>query len=576
MKKNTITLLIAASLLGGLVCACSLESVPKDKPLAEDYFKTEDELSSWLDGCYTLFSGQSSVLLDADDFTAKDPCDVVAGTRLASTETWNWSQLSRINFLLENIDNCTDSLAVVRYGAEARFFRGLFYFEMARRYQNIPYYSETFSASNGEMLHKAADPMYYVMDKAIEDFRAAADGLLDVVEDVPVRVNKWVALGFLARTALYEGTFLKYSGEADWEEYLNTAVRACEDIISSGKFAVYRASNWRDDDAYRRLFTMETMSSREALLLQIFDGSILSNSIGEIYSRSKLGATRRFVNHFQTISGNGIWTRAGYATESYQTESSSRDPRLRQILLFPGCTELSDGSALTNMLTSTTGYQPIKYRYSADGAAASSCFPIMRYPEILLTYAEAKAELGTLTQEDLDNSVNLIRNRVGMPGVSLASANAQPDPLLSRYYPNADQGANKGIILEIRRERTIELCLEGHRLWDMMRWREGAQLGNRNAPLTGVYIATPGLVDFDGDGKIDFELYLNTPLQNTYPTLKLGEDVVLSEGVYGYVTAHSDTVLPEDPWSEDRDYFRPIPASEFLDPDCKLVQNYGY
>ncbi len=576
MKKNTITALTIVALLGGFVSSCSLDSTPKDKPLADNYFTTSDEISSWLDGCYTLFEGQRSVLLDADDFTAKEPCDVVAGTRLASTQTWDWSQLSRINFLLENIDNCTDSLSVVRYGSEARFFRGLFYFEMARRYQNIPWYEDTFSANDSKMLHKAPDPMYYVIDKAIDDFRAAAEGLSDNVDDLPVRVNKWVALGFLARTALYEGTFLKYSGEADWQDYLETAADACTQIMQSGRFSVYRASTWNDDNAYRRLFTMETIPSSEALLIQIFDGTNLSNNIGEIYSSSRLGATRRFVNHFQTISGNGIWTRAGYATQLYQTEGSSRDPRLRQILLFPGCTEISDGSTITNMLTSLTGYQPIKYRYSANGAAASSCFPIMRYPEILLSYAEAKAELGTLTQEDLDASVNLIRNRVGMPGVNLASANALADPLLSRYYPNVDQGANKGVILEIRRERTIELCLEGHRLWDILRWHEGAQLGNRSAALTGIYFSTPGLIDIDGDGQVDFELYLNTPLQSTYPTLKIGEDVVLSEGVYGYVTAHSDETLPEDPWSEDRDYFWPIPASEFADPDCKLVQNYGY
>ena len=113
---------------------------------------------------------------------------------------------------------------------------------------------------------------------------------------------------------------------------------------------------------------------------------------------------------------------------------------------------------------------------NVDRNSRSTCdLPVYRYAEVLLNYAEAKAELGTLTQDDLDKSVNKIRQRVGMPGLNMAKANANPD----RYLSDAETGftnvtgANKGVILEIRRERAIELTQEGFRYNDLVRWKAG-------------------------------------------------------------------------------------------------------
>jgi hypothetical protein len=91
---------------------------------------------------------------------------------------------------------------------------------------------------------------------------------------------------------------------------------------------------------------------------------------------------------------------------------------------------------------------------------------------VLLNFAEAKAELGTLTQADIDRSIKLLRDRVGMPNLDMAAANANPDPYLASQYINVT-GPNKGVILEIRRERGIELVMEGFRWDDLMRWKEG-------------------------------------------------------------------------------------------------------
>ena len=105
--------------------------------------------------------------------------------------------------------------------------------------------------------------------------------------------------------------------------------------------------------------------------------------------------------------------------------------------------------------------------------------PIFRLAEVYLNYAEAKAELGTLTQSDLDISLNLLRDRAGVAHLDMATANANPDASMTAENgygfsnPVLLASANKGVLLEIRRERIIETPLEGLHYWDIMRWREG-------------------------------------------------------------------------------------------------------
>ncbi len=529
MKRYT-NIIVPAFLVFSVV-SCFPES-PMDALHPENYFKDAAALQSWISYCYNEFDGQEAMLADADDFVSAEPSEVLAGTRDASVQTWDWSVLRQANALIDNEKYCKDAEAAARFDAEARFFRALFYFNIVRKFGDVPYYRNTVGASDSP---KAANSRDYVMMQAMEEMYDAADCLTGEVYDIPVRINRWTALGFIARSALYEGSFLKYSGEDGWEEYMEEAVRACELIMSSGNFEVYSAPAWKASNAYRNLFVMETMSPKEALMIRMYNTSDCPSCLDYIYRDCGLGATSRFVNHYQMVNGSGIAARPGYGTEDISEACQGRDPRLSQTLWTPGCKELDSGGPMEYDGCSVTGWQPVKFRKSADARSMNACFPILRYSEILLIYAEAKAELGTLRQSDMDLSVNMIRARVGMPAISVAEANARPDELLASYYPNVDKGRNMGVILEIRRERTVELALEGQRIWDMLRWHEGAQIGNRNSPITGVY-----------------------------------------EKGSGNVIAHGDRVLPEKLWDEDRDYLWPVPASEFSVPGCRLRQNYGY
>ena len=189
--------------------------------------------------------------------------------------------------------------------------------------------------------------------------------------------------------------------------------------------------------------------------------------------------------------------------------------------------------------------------------------------------AEAKAELGTLKQEDLDISINKIRERAKMPDLNLTDANSNPDPYLAACYPNVEQGTNKGVILEIRRERTIELVMEGLRQWDLFRWKEGKQMFNHYVPYYGIYVPGVGTYDMDGDGKPDLEIYETTATSQCDNKKKLDKDIYLSNGTSGYIIGFPKVTYGKD-WKEERDYLWPIPADQRVLTQGILTQNPGW
>ena len=136
-------------------------------------------------------------------------------------------------------------------------------------------------------------------------------------------------------------------------------------------------------------------------------------------------------------------------------------------------------------------------------------------------------------------------------------------------------GANEGVILEIRRERSIELAQEGHRWDDLMRWKEGKCIEQE---MYGMYFPGPGEYDLTGDNVADVCLYEG----DTKPSssvknivfLKIGDKqgVLLSDGNKGYVDPQQGL---QHVFDENRDYLYPIPTNErTLNPN--LVQNPGW
>ena len=202
-----------------------------------------------------------------------------------------------------------------------------------------------------------------------------------------------------------------------------------------------------------------------------------------------------------------------------------------------------------------------------------------------MIYAEAKAELDELNQGDLDMSINVLRQRAGMPNLDLAMANGNPDPFLISKYPNVSS-SNQGVLLEIRRERRIELALEGYRFDDLMRWNAGKLL--ENIPM-GMYFPGLGKYDMTGDGIEDIILVdkeSSIPVGDEKVKNSLGValiyykagtidenvDVFLSEGKNG---GNMVTETKARNFVEPKYYYRPVPILH-VTLNSNLTQIFGW
>ena len=204
---------------------------------------------------------------------------------------------------------------------------------------------------------------------------------------------------------------------------------------------------------------------------------------------------------------------------------------------------------------------------------------LFRAAEVYLNFAEAKAELGSITQADIDRSIKLLRDRVGMPNLDMEAANASPDPYLlapATGYPKvaAKNTSNVGVILEIRRERSIELLEEGFRYDDIIRWAEGHAF---EQPLRGMYFPGEGNYDLDEDGVYDVTLYIggSAPQGSAVNKYRIGSEILLSEGTSGCVDNHQKS-RPGWTWDDGKDYYYPIPVEQRSLTGGALTQNPGW
>jgi hypothetical protein len=286
------------------------------------------------------------------------------------------------------------------------------------------------------------------------------------------------------------------------------------------------------------------------------------------------GATKDLINSYLMKDGTRFTDIPGYETLEFYEEMQDRDSRLTQSTAGPNFVVYGETDPEpVDLSGTTTGYRIIKALPTRDQWSYINSHHdqiIFRYAEALLIFAEAKAELGTLTQTDLDKSLNLLRDRVDMPHLDLAAANATPDPFLGAMYPNVDNGSNKGVILEVRRERRIELFFEGLRWDDLMRWREGKKL---ESPMVGIYFSGLGAFDFNNDGMTDVYLHNDDPSgapPNT-PTIINITQRPLTDGVSGNLYPFRGTAV----FDETKDYFYPLPLED-LNLNPNLEQNPGW
>lgn len=349
---------------------------------------------------------------------------------------------------------------------------------MVKNFGDVPWYDKTMEADD-EDLYKARDSRQYVVDRILEDLDWAIANMGD--GKYVYEISKYTALALKSRVGLFEGTLEKYHGIAGYETYLEASVEASEELMESG-YTLYSTGNPSSD--YGDLFRAEAAESSEVILAREYTEPLVNGHRANYYtltaSQGTPGMPKFVANSYLNADGSRFTDQADYNGKSFAEEASGRDPRLSQTIRTPGYMRVGQSTELAPDLSFTiTGYHITKYVTDAgsDGINQNTNdLPVFRFAEVLLNYAEAKAELGTATQEDMDRSIGLLRARVGMPGLSVADANADPDAYQEMFYPNVT-GGDKGLILEIRRERRVELYMEGASL-ERCKALEGRAINN--------------------------------------------------------------------------------------------------
>lgn len=589
MKKYIV---IAAALILSATSCNLLNTSPGSSLGTPDYFKTETDLQLFSNAFYDMINSpyETAYKEQSDHYVNFEMSAFLKGgknrTVPASGGGWSWGILRRVNNLIMYAPQCEDEALIKKYTALSKFFRAYFYFEKVKTFGDVPWV-DTPLGSNDAALYNPRVSREFIVDKMIEDIDEAIAGL--PATKTTFRVNKWTALALKAQFCLYEGTLRKYhevnpSTNKKWsnayqtsEELLTLAYQAAETIMKEGGYSLYKD--------YVGLFAnVDADNNPEMIMALKFEESLSrknnSSAFAILSNQGRPGLTKKFVDSFLMKDGTRFTDKEGWATMQFIDEVKDRDPRLGYCTRTAGYKYINTSTVLaSDISSSSTGFQLAKYVmdpsagtkvHTTDGSFND--LPVYRLAEIYLIFAEAKAELGILNQGDLDASVNLIRKRAGMPNMSLASANSNPDwYLLSEDYgytsPVLASDPNKGVIVEIRRERAVELAQEGHRLDDLIRWKEGKCISQK---LYGMYFPGPGAYDLTGDGKPNVVLYTagNAPAQGQYASnvqlYVIGDKtagVQLSEVDHGYIDTQKGI---DHVFDESRDYLYPIPSGERL------------
>lgn len=590
---KTLKYILSAGIACVLLTACNdsyLEKYPETELNEETFFQNPHDMEIYLNNLYKelpystddLFSDNIGIYTGNSEFDnmLRGKIDEKNVGGWSKEEDKDWYNLRKANVLLANAHKATgDQTEINHYIGVARFFRANFYFRMIKRYGAAPWYSRPLKTNDAD-LYKGMDSRELIADSIMVDLQYAVDNIKAI--ESRTYINKWAAYSLMARFALHEGTFRKYHTElnltASADAFLEKAVWASNKIMESDLFEITGTGA----EGYRNLFCSgDLKGNKEMILFADYDRTLgRSNNTSSVLDW-QWNLSRSLADSYLKVDGTPATSDPAYATKLYTQMFDDRDPRMAETIMPAGF--IGSNDKLPHKTKPDFGNLPQLKFYprvpELNGGYDNNYndLPIFRYAETLLINAEAKAELGTLTQQDVDNTVNELRNRVKMPDMQLNALTV--DPVLAAQYPNVS-GNNVAAILEIRRERRVELACEGFRFDDLMRWKAGKLM---EAPSEGVYIPAFGAYDVTGDGENDIAI-LYSPDQtagltadeleklNVYTLFdKDGKEsnFYLSEGTKGNIRFVKNKNTPckfEDP----KYYYFPIPFKQTqLNPNLK-------
>lgn len=584
MKKHILIPIIC----GFLFCwSCSedfLERYPLDELSSQQYFRTANDLKLYANSFYLLLPshggyGGGTFWTDqnSDNMAQVVPDMRLAGIRTVPSEGggWNWSNIREANYFQDHcFENLEDTVYGKTYIAEVKFFKAFLYFDKVKTFGDVPWFNKALTTDSPE-LFAPRDSRKVVVDSIIACLDYAITNLKPKSQAEPFRINKETAILLKARVCLYEGTWEKYhqgtpfgvTGE-NGSGFIQMAADAADQLMQM-QVSLYKGPAGAE---YWSLFNqLDYTENPEVLLWKKYDVDLeLTHNLGQYLPNAggDIGIAKSLADDYLCSDGKPISVSPlfmGY--DSLSLEAQNRDPRFAQSIFLPGHKQtINKPGGIADLIFSkppidgvgqwraTTGYglyKGVNTEYTQQLSVGTMGSIIFRFAEALLIYAEAKAELGTITQGDIDNSVNKLRDRVGM--IHLDMNNITPDPEWD--YPGLTP-----LINEIRRERRIELACESTRWDDLARWRSHHLIVNQRpkgikyigSNLEGTYLK------IDGSGE---------------PSIIIGGNLFVDED--GFVDPYQ-TLLPGGfGFDPGRDYLSPIPSDE-ITLNKKLLQNPGW
>lgn len=529
MKK--IVFLYIVILLGISGCNDRLEQYPPNQISTPTFWKTASDAQLGLNSCYKIsqeigygywyFDGATDNAYSQYSWESA-ATNISAGNITAAgvngidnyNAGYTYNTINLCNLFLDNIDHVQmDEATKQKYIGEVRFLRAFRYFLMAYQFGDAPMIT---TSNTADLLANQLSPMKEsdIIAFVLAELDAAAQALPVTPEDAS-HASKGAALALKARIELYYGNY------AD-------AVKDAQAVMNLNKYSLFRLSSLSATDVldnYSRFVTFSNdqdsvnfylglrsyqeqyyksfeAANPELIFAAMYtanikyqygdftNGTNTLNLPSELNGWSSLTPTQSMVDAYWNRDGSvhtplnnavraALYNYPNTPNPAYFDDFKNRDPRFYASIFFTRneWNAYQDGYSFVwgkgGSNNSQTGYN---YRKLVDPAYASlpeflggQSFPLLRYAEVLLTYAEAKNELSGPDQT-IYNALNQIRDRASMPRVNQTAYSSQT-----------------ALRELIRNERRIELAEEGQRYFDIRRWNIAPQV------MTSIYDPTNSL-----------------------------------------------------------------------------------
>lgn len=542
-------LLLTSAIFFGSCKRDFLERYPLDSMSDATFFTSPNDLKVMVNGYYRILpryhfqsqnDGPSNEGIDAnsDMLLAIAPSSALmqrgsSGQAPATNGTWsgNYSWIRQINYFLANYQRVKPRTSVSnQYVGEGYFFRAWIYYSMLVNFGDVPIITQVLS-TDSTSLYKPRDPRYDVARFILKDLDSAIVnmGWKNSATAGVGRVNKEAAMVFKARVALFEGTWERFHGTKNTafkvpgkngDDFLKMVEPVMNELIARQGTALFTTGG-PYNEAFNQLFSQQDASKTAGVFLyRVYDATqIVGHNFFDNVVSSSYGLSRRLLEAFLDKDGNPqSISKRPLDGNNLTNLATHLDPRFRQTFWTPdrgpqnkiiGLDKQAFPSRYPNINNALSENYPPGGLRRWKGAVldanewrnGSTDEVLIRYEEGLLALAEAKAILGTITQGDLDKTVNLLRSRVGMISMNLSTVNGWT---LSYERSKSFDPSVSNIVNEIRRERLVELILEGHRVNDLKRWAVYDDVINGWKPVGAHYqeymdyFNTPALLIADG------------------------------------------------------------------------------